>query len=311
MRVGIIGAGLSGLAAAVTLREAGHEVVVIEKSRGVGGRIASRRVEGTVVDHGVPVLPTAGPVVDRARGLPDAELVAVGDDAVACRSGLTRLAKLLADGVDVVLGVRIAALRAAGERWELAGEQGNTHGIVDAVVVSAPAPQAADLLERSPGQAARAQLLRSVRYAPAIMLLAGLRIPAPQRLEPFEPAHPIERIVAENVKGRPPVDGVVPVVARLAADVSDRLMDESDPAVGEVALPALLAACGAADREPAWLQVKRWRFAEALDSLDPALVNPSGSRIVVCGDAVTPGGLDAVYASGVAAARAVMEAAAG
>ena len=55
MRVGIIGAGLSGLVAARTLVAAGHGVVVIEKSRGLGGRLAARRVGDTVVDHGTPI----------------------------------------------------------------------------------------------------------------------------------------------------------------------------------------------------------------------------------------------------------------
>ncbi|MGB0731164.1 MAG: FAD-dependent oxidoreductase, partial [Miltoncostaeaceae bacterium] len=56
MRVAVIGAGIAGLVAARDVRGAGHEVVVLEKSRGVGGRMAARRVEGTVVDHGLPLL---------------------------------------------------------------------------------------------------------------------------------------------------------------------------------------------------------------------------------------------------------------
>ena len=81
----------------------------------------------------------------------------------------------MAEGLDVRLGVRLAALRAAGAGLELGDEQGNTHGVVDAVVVTAPAPQAADLLERSPEGGPRVAALREVAYAPAVMILLGVR----------------------------------------------------------------------------------------------------------------------------------------
>ena len=42
--VAIIGAGIAGLRAAETLRKAGLDVVVLEKSRGLGGRAATRRI---------------------------------------------------------------------------------------------------------------------------------------------------------------------------------------------------------------------------------------------------------------------------
>lgn len=308
MKVGIIGAGLSGLAAARTLVAAGHDVVVIEKSRGVGGRLASRRVDGSVVDHGAPVIPRgeSAELADLVDALPGDERVDLDGGHVAYRSGVTRLAKLMAHGIDVVLGVRIAALRAAGNRLELAGEQGNAHGVVDAVIVSAPAPQAADLLDNSPGGAERAAILRTARYDPAVMIVAGWTLPEPTRLEPFAVPLPFVRITAENVKGRPLVDGIVPVVARLAPEPSSALMDVSDDAILADVLPVLARSCGASG-EPAWVQVKRWRYAVPARTVDAASVNPAGTRIRVCGDAIAPGGLGPVYTSGVAAAEAVTE----
>ena len=48
----IIGAGLAGIAAARGLTSRGAEVTLFEKSRGYGGRCASKRWENHVVDHG-------------------------------------------------------------------------------------------------------------------------------------------------------------------------------------------------------------------------------------------------------------------
>ena len=48
----IIGAGLAGLSAANKLKEAGRDVLVIDKGRGIGGRLAGRRIGEATFDHG-------------------------------------------------------------------------------------------------------------------------------------------------------------------------------------------------------------------------------------------------------------------
>jgi renalase len=57
MIIGIIGAGIAGLTAGRTLANAGHEVIIFEKSRGFGGRMSTRYVgtnNETKLDHGIP-----------------------------------------------------------------------------------------------------------------------------------------------------------------------------------------------------------------------------------------------------------------
>ena len=312
MRVAVVGAGLAGLAAAREVTAAGHEAVVFEKSRGLGGRLAARRAEGTVLDHGSRAV--AAPPGSALRALIDA----VGADdrvdlagGVAFSSGATRLPKLMAEGLDVRLGVRLAALRPAAAGFELGDEQGNTHGTADAVIITAPAPQAADLLERSPEAGERVAALRAVAYAPAVMILLGLRMGDDPGWEVATDAGaPVGEIRREAAKGRRGADGVEPVVVRLDEAASADLLDASDEAALERALPALAARLGDAAASPAWAQVKRWRFAVPLGAADAAAVNPEGSRIVVAGDTLTGAGFadDAharVYESGVLAARRV------
>ncbi|MDX1586017.1 MAG: FAD-dependent oxidoreductase [Balneolaceae bacterium] len=52
MKIGIIGAGLSGLVAGKKLAEAGHDVTVIEKSRKLGGKMATLKKEAQIFDYG-------------------------------------------------------------------------------------------------------------------------------------------------------------------------------------------------------------------------------------------------------------------
>lgn len=77
-----------------------------------------------------------------------------------------------------------------------------------------------------------------------------------------------------------------------------------------MARPALVETLGPAAAEPAWAEVKRWRFAVPAGRLDRELVNPPGSPIVIAGDSVTGaafGGADhhAVVESGIWAAARV------
>ncbi|MCU0925519.1 MAG: FAD-dependent oxidoreductase [Hydrogenophaga sp.] len=52
MHFAVVGAGMAGVACARTLLQAGHRVTVFEKSRGFGGRMATRRTEFGGFDHG-------------------------------------------------------------------------------------------------------------------------------------------------------------------------------------------------------------------------------------------------------------------
>jgi len=61
----VVGAGLAGLAAARVLHQAGRDVVVIEASDGIGGRVRTDIVDGFRLDRGFQVLLTAYPEVTR------------------------------------------------------------------------------------------------------------------------------------------------------------------------------------------------------------------------------------------------------
>lgn len=329
--IAVIGAGLSGMGAARRLVRADHTVTVFEKSRGVGGRMASRRVGEAVIDHGLPALwLDGGALSERVSSLPTQALVEIslpvgglgegatrdgGPAPVAYRPGLTTLAKMILSdaGISPVLSSRITILRQASSGIELGDEQGDGRGVFDAVVVSAPGPQAAELLATHHDGRAAAGILAGVTYAPALVVAVGLVPPArpPWFGVRGGEGDALSWVGIETAKGREAIDGIVPVVAHLSASVSRDLYDLSDDAVLNVALPEIEQIVGSSALEPAWVQVKRWRYARPENTVDFTSLNPAGSRLMVCGDSTTGDGAEAVYASGIAAANGLLAAFAG
>ena len=61
----VIGAGLAGLNAALTCQRAGREVVLLEASDRVGGRVKTDLISGFQLDHGFQVINPAYPEVKR------------------------------------------------------------------------------------------------------------------------------------------------------------------------------------------------------------------------------------------------------
>ncbi len=170
MNIAVIGAGISGLSCATALRNAGHTVQVFDKSRGLGGRMSTRKGEGWQADHGAPYFKTydskfraevtrwceagaAAPWQPRLKVLKGG----VWEDGNANvhmfvgTPAMTSPARLLASTLNVRLGTTIKKLTRRSDdnfRWHLlSAEDGWLEVHFDAVVIAIPAPQAETLLD--------------------------------------------------------------------------------------------------------------------------------------------------------------------
>jgi len=172
--VAVIGAGMSGLSAAKRLREAGLNVVVVEKSRGVGGRAATRRMtlaggEEIPVDHGAQFF-TARDLrfqdqvarwQERGICFPWSEGFMTWQDGslhepeawrkdtrYACCGGMSQLGKFLAEGLNVVREFQVDNVMLEEGIWQLYADSAHSSSPVSAraLLVSAPLPQAMKLV---------------------------------------------------------------------------------------------------------------------------------------------------------------------
>ncbi|MEP0547773.1 MAG: FAD-dependent oxidoreductase [Rhodothermales bacterium] len=294
----IVGAGAAGLAAAWALRDAPLAVTVFEKSRGFGGRAATRRHEGAggtwTYDHGAQYVKT--PEGHAAFGLlrealPTDDLVAIDGDVWTFdaggrvapgdpghnadgkwtyRSGISQLGKLLAEasGAAVRTETLIHRLERAEAGWELHADAG-AFGPFDAVLLTAPAPQSADLLHASAFDAdLRALLvdgLRKATYRKIFSVVLAYDTPVPRpgdcyALVNTDGGHPVSWLAFEEEKA-----GHVPrgslLIAQMAADwTRDHYFDDREVLAAAVRL-LLADLLDTPLGPPAWVGSQRWRYA--------------------------------------------------
>lgn len=216
----VVGAGIAGLSAARELVAAGRRVLVLDKGRGVGGRIATRRIGSAVCDHGaqfftvrgrafggiVAEAQAAGAVVEWCRGFAregslGREIGADGHARWRGTRGMTDLPKQLAEllregyGGRCVVRTRMKAVAVAVEAGRVLVDVESDDGGRDRIeaaggILSAPVPQALDLLAAGGVVAPAATAdepeaiasLRTVAYDPCFALM--LVLDRPSRVPP-------------------------------------------------------------------------------------------------------------------------------
>lgn len=72
----IVGAGLAGLSAAITLQEAGREVRIIESSDRPGGRVSSDIIDGFICDRGFQLINSKYPALQQLDVIKDIDFIA-------------------------------------------------------------------------------------------------------------------------------------------------------------------------------------------------------------------------------------------
>ena len=88
--IAIVGAGMAGITAARTLAQAGHQVMVFDKSSGAGGRMATRRSPFGGFDHGAQYFTVRDPRMALA-------LQTVPDSLTHCRPWSANAVRVLRD----------------------------------------------------------------------------------------------------------------------------------------------------------------------------------------------------------------------
>lgn len=305
MHVGIIGAGMAGLACARALTELGHRVSVFDKGRGPGGRMSTRRVETSAgqasFDHGAQYFTVrdAGfeAVVDEwitagaAARWPEA-----GSDCWVGVPSMSAVIKQLASAYDMEFGFLAKALIRDGRNWKIVGESG-TRGLFDAVVVALPAEQAAPILSLHDFAMARSALL--ARSQPCWTGMFAFASPVPIKSNILKDVGPLAWAARNNAK--PGRGGLECWVVQGNATWSTSHLERAAADVIEPLRAALEDAVGHPLPTPIHSSAHRWRYALSAGAGLGSLWN-GGIGLGVCGDWLLGPRIECAWLSGQALA---------
>jgi len=310
----IVGAGLAGIACARRLTQAGVQPILIDKGRGIGGRVATRKAEGLQFDHGAQyVSATEAEFGAVLRDLEAAGWAAAwpqdgpterGRIRYVGTPGMASLAKGLAVGLDVRHGVAVTAIQAGEDGWAVSA--GEACYVAARVVVTVPAPQVMGLLGADDPLVA---LVVGVRMDPCLTLMAAIASNAPfvARASPDEPLAWIAQDCAkpgrpERVAAARAGTGPVTWVAHASPAFSALHLEEEPAALAARMAPMLCQQLGVTGDAVIHAAVHRWRYAQVAVPLGQPFLRSGDGSLYLGGDWCLGPRVEAAWMSGTAIA---------
>ncbi len=298
----IIGSGMAGLACARRLADAGQASIVLDKGRGIGGRVATRR-EGTMqFDHGAQfvnahsaefaaVLGTLS-VADWQDGGGRTHSVGV--------TGMSAIPKALAAGLDIRQKSLVTRLQQVGDGWVLDLENSSLRSA--RVVVTVPAPQVAGLLGQDHPLVAG---LAPVRLAPCLTLMAAVAAPPPF-ITLKNSDDPLSWIALDSSKpGRPQGLGAL-WVAQAGEAFSAAHLEKTPEEIAALMVPLLCERLGVASDRVTHAAAHRWRYARVTQALGQPFLCSADGTLYLGGDWCIGPRVEAAWTSGTAIADAIL-----
>ena len=319
--VAIVGAGISGLICAWTLVEHGFSITVLEKSRGVGGRMSTRRAPYELrFDHGAQYFTARDP---RFREYVQAwtndgivapwlgEIVVVENGAVTERKagtdrfvavpGMNAIAKHLARGLDVRLQTQVTEITRQGKQWRLSSEEDDV-GHFDVAIISAPALQTGKLLKSAPQLADRAN---AIEMNGCWALMLAFERPLETAFDgAFVHGSPLSWIARNSSKpGRDTAHETW--VAHASPEWSEANLESEPASVQPTLIDEFWRATGTQPAEPIYATAHRWRYAIPPTPLPDECLFDEELKIGACGDWCAGPRVEGAFLSGLALAGSI------
>jgi renalase len=313
----IVGGGISGLITATLLQRQGIKVTVLDKGRGIGGRLATRRIKYSeskqgIFDYGTQYFSVKQPafqnwvddwlkqgiIKEWCQGFAEAD----GKPRYCGVDGTRSIAKYLAQDLDVRTNTKVIKLN-YDTQWLIEVEDSRKFQ-ADILVMTPPVPQSLALLNSSGITfASNIQIsLEQVSYHRCIAILALLEKPShiPQPGGIAIEDQSLVWLADNHQKGISPNGYAVTLHA--TPSFSNTHWDSSD---ADVAQKLFTAASIWLDSSVIEYQVHRWRYSLPKTLYSQPCLALSDLALILAGDAFVAPNLEGAVLSGIAAAKSI------
>ena len=332
MVIGIIGAGIAGLTAGRLLAKAGHEVTILEKSRGFGGRMATRyagKDKTKKFDHGVSYFRAGSPEFKQFTAeLLENNLIKIwGEDisfydgenlidrnpnpgasaSFTAVNGMNSIGKYLSRWVDVKTETLVGGLTYFGKNrsrkrtWMINLTSRDTFE-ADAVIIALPAPQAYGLLSTTVDETNTLKMIRvidDIDYKPCYSLMLGYgnqEVPEWQGI--ICQNSRLEFISNESSKRKNGQE--CSLVLHASESFSRKHRNSSSDLIIKEMLEELAVITGGWSLSPEWHQLHFWKFSRAKTVLEQSYLEHEDPEapLALIGDYFGGNTVDHAYSSG-------------
>jgi renalase len=298
MKIIIIGAGISGLSAAKILTEKEHQVTVLDKGRGAGGRMSTRTIDNAKADHGAQYFSVKTPDFQvlisslQSKNITAAWHLAQRENVrYVGAKGMNTIPKSMALGVDVRVNEKVILI----ENNTVKTESGNSYPF-DNLIITIPIPQVLDLFQNSDITFSEKDktVLDSIHYEPCIAVMAVLKVQTqiPSGGIILE-NQPVAWIADNFQKG---ITEIPTVTLHASVEFSDKYFDDDLRRVGEEMLSSVNQYVKSENILS--FQTHRWKFSNATKRYAQPFYQIENQNIFLAGDGFGIGNVEGAFLSG-------------
>ncbi len=322
--IAIIGAGLSGLTAGNILKD-NFNVTVFDKSRGVSGRMSTRRAEPYFFDHGAQYFRVKtdefkdfiAPMIE--KGIIerwDARFVEFENRKIVQRRkwneynphyvgvpGMNSIAKYLSQGMSVHLGVHVQSIKRNYNKWHLENDKGNILGAYDWVISTVPSKQASDLLPSSHHFSPK---VRDIKMKGCFSLMLGFEKDLTLDFDAaLVQGEDISWISVNSSK--PGRSGAFCLLVHSTNNWADKHIDNKRDMVMNYLCTQTSEVIGQDMSKANHIAIHCWRFANIEKQKNETHFIDTDQNIAVCGDWFIQGRVEAAFTSGFELAKNLLK----
>lgn len=321
VKLAIVGAGIAGLTLASRMEDS-TSLTILEKSRGLGGRLATRRAGEFQFDHGAQYFTARSQEFRQflrqyfdSTTLQDwqPKTLTLSEREKPYRRSwfephwvgvpaMNSLGKTLSRQHAIELQATVSRLTSTPAGWMIVLDDGMERGPFDWVAVTAPAEQTSALL---PAEFQHHQALQKVRMSACFSLMLGFHQP-PQL--PFQAARikdsPLGWIAVDSHK--PGREGLFSLLVQSSNSWADLNLDKPLDQIQDSLLSALMELLPNLS-EPDHLDLHRWRYAATAEPLKQDFLIDPTLRLAACGDWCLGGRVEAAFTSAYRLANALRD----